>query len=211
MAPLNIWIVEDDTGFRRTLQKLLNRDEHMSCDRVFPSCTKLFNAIATEPHPDLLLMDLGLPGMGGMDGIRKLSELAPNLDVVVLTVFADKEKVLESLDAGAAGYLLKSATPQEIIRGIQEVFAGGSALSPAVARVVLEEMRKAKPSGDFDLTPREVEVLEQLASGLSVKEIAEVLKISRSTVSGHLEKIYGKLNVQSQSGAVAKALRAGVI
>ena len=211
MITHNIWVVEDDTGFRRTLQKLLNREEHLSCDQVFPSCAELFEAIATRAHPDLLLMDLGLPGMGGVEGIRKLSELAPNLAVVVLTVSSEKEKVLESLDAGAAGYLLKSATPREIVRGVRAACEGGTPLSPTVARVVLGEIRKSKPTEDFDLSPREIQVLERLAEGLSIKEIAAVLGIARSTAAGHLEKIYAKLQVQSQSGAVAKALRAGIV
>jgi DNA-binding NarL/FixJ family response regulator len=128
-----------------------------------------------------------------------------------LTVFADKEKVFEALDAGAAGYLLKSATQREIVRGVKGVFAGGAALSPEVAQFVLQEMRKPKPTEKFYLSPREVEVLEQLAAGLSVKEIAAELGIARSTAAGHLEKIYEKLSVRSQSGAVAKALRAGII
>ncbi len=211
MIPINIWLVEDDTGYRRALQEILNQEEHITCDRTFPSCAKLFDAIKTHPHPDLVLMDLGLPGMGGVEGIKKLAGLAPDLAVVVLTVFSDKEKVLESLDAGAAGYLLKSASPQELVRGLQEVFLGGAALSPSVAKVVLEEMRKPKPSEPFDLSPREMEVLELLALDLAVKEIADKLGVSERTVGFHLTNLYAKLKVQSQSGALAKAFRAGIL
>ncbi len=211
MIPINIWVVEDDPGYRRILERLLNREEHITCSRVFPSCTELFEAIETELHPDLLLMDLGLPGMGGMEGIQKLAGLAPDLAVVVLTVFADKAKVMESLDAGAAGYLLKSAMPQEIVRGLQEVFLGGAALSPSVAKMVLEEVRKPKPSEQFDLSAREIEVLELLAQGLSTQQIADKLEISYRTGAFHLKNIYAKLEVQSQSGAVAKALRSGIL
>lgn len=211
MIPINIWVVEDDTVYRRTLQRMLNREEHITCDRVFPSCIKLFDTIETDPHPDLLLMDLGLPGMGGVEGIQKLSALAPDITVIVLTVFSDKEKVLESLEAGAAGYLLKTAMPHEIIRGLQEVFLGGAALSPPVAKMVLEEMRKPKPSEQFDLSAREIEVLELLATGLSVQEIADKLGVSRRTGAFHLNNIYAKLEVQSQSGAVAKAFRSGIL
>ncbi len=211
MIPINLWIVEDDAGYRSNLRRSLDLEEHITCSRVFPSCIEFFEAIETDVHPDLVLMDLGLPGMSGVEGIRKLKTVAPDVAVIVLTVFADKEKVLQSLDAGAAGYLLKTAMPEEIVRGLQQVFLGGAALSPSVAKVVLEEVRKPNATEEFDLSDREVEVLEQLAQGLSVKEIAAELDIARSTVAGHLEKIYGKLQVQSQSGAVAKALRSGII
>ncbi len=211
MIPINIWVVEDDAGYRRTLQRLLNREEHITCNRVFRSCIKLFEAIETEPHPDLVLMDLGLPGMDGVEGIRKLAELAPDLAVVVLTVFSDKVKVLESLDAGAAGYLLKTARHEEIVRGLQEVFLGGAAMSPAVAKLVLEEVRKPKSAEQFCLSPRETEVLEHLAQDLAVKEIADKLGVSERTVYFHLTNLYAKLKVQSPTGAVAKALRAGIL
>ena len=211
MIPITIWIVEDDTSFRWTLKRLLNQKENITCDRVFSSCPQLFKAVETEPHPDLILMDLGLPGMGGVEGIRKLSTLAPKITVVVLTVFEEKKTVFQALDAGAAGYLLKTATGPEIIRGLKQVFMGGAALSPSVAKLVLEQFHKPSPSQDFHLTEREIDVLEELAKGLAIKEIADVLSISRHTVATHLEKIYAKLHVQSQSGAVAKALRSGII
>lgn len=211
MILINIWVVEDDTVYRRSLQQLLNHEEGISCTQVFPSCAKLFEAIETEALPDMVLMDLGLPGMGGVEGIRRLATLAPDLTVIVLTVFSDKEKVLESLNAGAAGYLLKTAIPQDIVRSLQEVFFGGAALSPSVAKIVLEEMRKPKPSEQFGLSAREIEVLELLAQGLAVKEIAERLAIPNRTATYHLSNIYAKLKVQSQSGALAKAFRAGIL
>ena len=210
MIPINIWIVEDDAGYRRNLRCSLDREEHITCSRVFPSCTEFLVAIETDVHPDLVLMDLGLPGMGGVEGIRQLKTLAPDVTVIVLTVAEGKEKVLQSLDAGAAGYLLKSSTTRQIVNGLDQVFLGGAALSPAVAKIVLEEIRKPA-AGEFDLSEREIEVLELLAEGLAVKEIAGKLKISRATAAFHLGNIYQKLNVQSQTGAVAKALRAGMI
>ncbi|MGE9269996.1 MAG: response regulator [Verrucomicrobiales bacterium] len=211
MTPITIWVVEDDAGFRRTLRGLLNGGETTCCRRVFPSCNELFVALGTDKHPDLLLMDLGLPGMAGVEGIRKLATMAPDIAVLVITVFREKEKVLEALSAGASGYLLKTATGREILEGIEQVFQGGAALSPEVAKIVLTEVRKP-PSGEaFGLSGREIEVLEQLALDRSVKEIAHHLGISRRTAAFHLENIYRKLHVQSQSGAVAKALRSGII
>ncbi|MFC5050757.1 response regulator [Rubritalea spongiae] len=211
MRPINIWVVEDDAGFRRTLRSLLDMHERMHCSRVFPSCIEMFDALKSEEHPNLILMDLGLPGMDGVEGIRKLTQIAPDVAVVVITVFREKVKVLEALDAGATGYLLKTATGAEIVDGIEQVFAGGAALSPDVAKIVLDEMRKAPTRDSFKLSAREIEVLEHLAMDLSVKEIADRLGISRRTAAFHLENIYRKLQVQSQSGAVAKALRSGII
>ncbi|MCP5536929.1 MAG: response regulator transcription factor [Akkermansiaceae bacterium] len=211
MTNMNIWLVEDDSGYRRTLQRLLNREEKMACGQVFSSCNTLFEALATESHPDLVMMDLGLPGMGGVEGIQKLAELAPDVAVVVLTVFSEKEKVLDALDAGAAGYLLKSATPKEIIRGLKDVFEGGAALSPAVAKTVIREMHISKPTEQFGLSQREMEVIKLLAEGLAVKQIADELGVSYFTVNFHVKNLYKKLHVQSQSGAVAKAFRSGLL
>jgi DNA-binding NarL/FixJ family response regulator len=211
MIPIDVWIVEDDAGYRRNLRLSLDREKQVTCSRVFPSCVELFEAVATEKRPDVVLMDLGLPGMSGLEAIRKLTQVAPDVAVVVLTVFKDKEKVLEALDAGAAGYLLKESAGSEIVKGLQEVFQGGSALSPAIARIVVNELRKPKPAEQFSLSEREVQVLEKLAEGLAVKQIADTLGISMGTAGFHLTNIYKKLQVQSQTGAVAKALRAGII
>lgn len=208
---INTWVVEDDAVYRRMLKQLLDEDAGTRCDRVFPSCTQMLKAIETEPWPDLLLMDLGLPGMRGVEGIRKLQKVAPDITVVVLTVFEDKQRVLDSLNAGAAGYLLKTAAGPDIIKGLRQVFNGNAALSPAVAKVVLEEFRKPAPNEGYELSFRELEVLQCLSEGLSAKEIASELDITHRTVCFHLSNIYSKLEVQSQAGAVAKALRSGII
>jgi len=210
MIPINIWIVEDDAGYRRNLQRSLVREKHISCNRVFPSCIEFFEAIRTEEHPDLVLMDLGLPGMSGEEGIRALKTSAPDVAVVVLTLSDDKEKVMQSLDAGAAGYLLKSSSTRQIVNGLEQVLMGGAALSPKVAKMVLDELRKPGVE-EFNLSDREKEVLGLLAEDLSIKEIASRLEVSRATAAFHLGNIYKKLDVQSQTGAVAKALRAGII
>jgi DNA-binding NarL/FixJ family response regulator len=211
MIPINIWLVEDDAGYRRNLKLSLELEEHITVDHVFPSCIEFFETLGNEPAPDVVLMDLGLPGMSGLEAIRKLSKESPDVAVMVLTVFKDKEKVIESLEAGAAGYLLKESDGPEIVKGLREVFMGGTALSPAVAKIVVGELRKPSPAEEFNLSSREIEVLEKLADGLAVKEIASVLDISIGTAGFHLTNIYKKLKVQSQTGAVAKALRAGII
>ncbi|MEM0965834.1 MAG: response regulator transcription factor [Verrucomicrobiota bacterium] len=210
MIPINVWIVEDDAGYRRNLQRSLSRQENVTCDRVFPSCVEFLEAAKEGPRPDIILMDLGLPEMSGIEGIRRLLSIVPDATVIVLTVVEEKGKVLEALDAGATGYLLKTSSTVEIVNALRQVFMGGAALSPGIARLVLEEFRKPA-SNDFELSQREIEVLEWLSQGLAVKEIAARLDISRATAAFHLGNIYQKLNVQSQTGAVAKALRSGII
>lgn len=211
MTAVTIWIVEDDTVYRRTLERVLNRADSVQECRAFPSCIELFEVLDTQHYPDIVLMDLGLPRMGGVEGIKKINEIQAGIITVVLTVFSQKEKVLEALEAGAAGYLLKSASGPEILKGLEEVVKGGSVLSPEVAKVVLQNIRKPSAESNYKLAAREVEVLENLSLGQSVKEISKNLDISQSTVSTYLARIYAKLQVQSQSGAVAKALRKGII
>lgn len=211
MIPINIWIVEDDSVYRRSLERMLGRQEQITSTQVFPSCIEFLEAVERDPHPDIVLMDLGLPKMSGIEGIQKLNELAPDITVMVLTTFKEKEAVLEALEAGAAGYLLKTATEAEIIQGIQSIFMGQSALSPAVAKIVLAEMRRPVSAKSFNLSDREVGVLELLAEDLSPKEIAGKLDITVRTTRFHLSNIYEKLQVSSQTGAVAKALRSGII
>ncbi len=211
MIAMNIWLVEDDADYRRMLSRTLKRSVQVRACRAFPSCLELFAALDKDSAPDIVLMDLGLPLMNGVEGIKNLAFRSPNVAVIALTVSGDKRMVLDAVEAGASGYLLKSAGAEEIGRGLREVYFGGSALSPAVARVVLENMREPKSDPQLKLASREVEVLRLLAKGQTVKEIAAALDISQSTVSTYLGRIYGKLEVQSQSAAVAKAIRGGVI
>lgn len=211
MNSIDVWIVEDDADYRRMLTRLLNRTPQIKSCRAFPSCISFLDAIRNEPHPNAVLMDLGLPRMSGVTGIKELAEEAPDIAVIVLTVFGEKDKVLEALEAGASGYLLKTATTAEIRKGIQDAVWGGTPLSASVARFVLEEYRKPALAHDFKLASREIEVLQRLSLGHTVKEISSSLDISQATVSTYLRRIYSKLDVQSQSGAVAKALRSGII
>lgn len=211
MMSITIWIVEDDSIYRNSLESMLAGQDQITCPQVFASCIPFLKAIETEEPPDLVLMDLGLPRMSGTEGIKKLKDLAPDIAVLVLTTFKEKVAVLEALEAGAAGYLLKTAKKAEIIKAIHDVFMGQSALSPSIAKIVLEEVRKPEPEETFNLTDREIEVLEQLALGLPVKEIAVNLDVALRTVGFHLTNIYKKLQVPSSTGAVAKALRTGII
>ena len=212
MIPIDeVWVVEDDTHYRRMLARILGRASSVKACRVFPSCQELLIAIEAGDRPDVLLMDLGLPRMSGLEGIRELRRMAPDVAIIALTAFGQKRMVIDALEAGVAGYLLKSSSAEQIMAGIQDVYGGGSSLSPTVARIVLDNIKTPSPDMELKLAARELEVLEELALGKTVKEIAVSLAISESTVSTYLARIYTKLEVQSQSGAVAKALRNGLI
>jgi DNA-binding NarL/FixJ family response regulator len=156
-------------------------------------------------------MDLGLPKMSGLQGIEEIKKNFPDLAIMVLSVEDNKDKVLQAINCGAMGYLLKSSSINEIMRAIEQIITGGAALGAGIANAVLSEVNGSKNSGDYQLSEREVEVLTWLAEGLVAKSIANKMHISKPTVHFHLGKIYQKLNVSSQPGAVAKALRNGLI
>ena len=211
MTLIHTWLVEADASYRRNLKTALELEERIAVERVFPSCTDFFDRLESESPPDVVLMDLELPLVNVVKAIRKLGRVAPNVAVVVLTVSDDRAEVLAALKAGAAGCLLKESDGPEISQGIQQVFLGGAALSPNVARTVVEELHQPLSAEEVNLSQREVEVLEKLADGLAVKEIATVLDISVATTGFHLTNIYKKLRVQSQTGAVARAIRSGIL
>jgi len=158
--------------------------------------------------PDVVLMDLNLPGMSGIECTRELKQLRPTVQVLMLTIEEESERVFAALRAGATGYLLKSATPGEIIEGIQLVARGGSPMSAVVARRVVESFHGAgEPPSRASLSKREVEVLERIAHGKRIKEVATELDVSDTTIQTYLRRIYEKLQVHSQAEAVAKFLR----
>lgn len=163
--------------------------------------------------PDVVLSDIGLPGMSGVEGIRILRERYPDLPIVALTVYDDDEAVFEALCAGAAGYLLKTTPPARLLESIREVADGGAPMTPDVARRVVKLFRTFRPpeQADYRLTPQETELLKLIVDGHLYKTAAAKLEITRHTVAFHLRNIYGKLHVHSKSEAVAKALREHLI
>ncbi len=209
--PINVWMVEDDTSYREQLHALLNERKGLTCPHSFSKCDDLFATLESEEKwPEVILMDIGLPGMNGLDGIRHLATKAPDIRVIVLTVFDDEEKVLKAIDAGAAGYLLKHASTEEIEKGIRDVLKSGAALDSQVAQLILDRVRNEKSSRN-PLSPQETEVLNLISQGLCNKEIAYDLKISAHTVSFHLRNIYKKFDVHSQAAAVSRGIRQGFI
>ena len=207
-ATINVAIVEDDAEVRRSLINIINRETGMSCAGAFGPGQEALEQIP-RLRPQTVLMDINLPGMSGIECVRKLAEAVPGLQIVMLTVYHDTKAIFDSLAAGAVGYLLKPVRADELVRAIRDVRAGGAPMSTNIARQVVQAFKKpASPErGDVpDLSPREREVLELLAKGYQSKEIATQLGIAYWTVESHVAHIYQKLRVRSRAEAVAKYL-----
>lgn len=212
---IRIWLIEDNDAFRRTVARAINQLDGMTCNRGFGSFEESQKALRNGP-PDVLLLDVGLPGINGIEALSHIQKLAPETRVVILTVFDDPEKIFHAICAGASGYLLKTAKIEEIAAAIRQVMEGGAPMTPKVAKKVIDlfgRMGKARhqATDDYDLTPREKDILELMVEGLIKKEIADRLDISVHTVSTHLRSVYEKLHVNTNTGAVAKAIREGLI
>ncbi|HTV39677.1 MAG TPA: response regulator transcription factor [Candidatus Sulfotelmatobacter sp.] len=207
-ATTTVWLVEDHEDCRRMVARVINRTTAMRCEHAFSNCEEALSALGSGPPPDVILLDVGLPRMNGIQGIREIKGRAPSTHVVMLTVYDDHEKVFNAICAGASGYLLKTADDQAIVNAIQEVLNGGAPMNPRVARMVLGMFtRLTEPAKrDYGLSPRETQILELMSHGLIKKEIADRLALSYHTVDNHLRSIYGKLHVHTRGGAVAKAL-----
>jgi DNA-binding NarL/FixJ family response regulator len=207
-----VWIIEDNDAYRRTTALLLNQCADIHCPRTFPSCEETLVALEHESGPDVFLVDVALPGMSGIEGIKWLKALRPETQAVVLTVFSDDDKIFRAICAGASGYLLKTAGINEIIASVRQVLEGGAPMSSPVARRVLEIFSRYAPrENSYALTAKEKSVLELLARDFGKKQIAAELNISFHTVDAHLRHIYKKLHVHSSAGAIAKALKEGLL
>jgi DNA-binding NarL/FixJ family response regulator len=212
-SKLVVWLIEDHADSRRILARVLNRGATMKCPCAFASCEEALEVLRSTPPPDVILLDVGLPGMSGIEGIHHLKALAPATHIIILTVFDDQEKVFSAICAGASGYLLKNTDEEAIANAVREVMDGGSPISPRVARLVLKMFTsQAAPSKhEYGLSSREREVLELMVQGLIKKEIADQLALSYHTVDNHLRSIYAKLQVHTRGGAVAKAVSEGIL
>lgn len=206
-AKARVWLIEDHADSRRVLMRVLNRTALMECPCAFSTCEEALEALRTQPPPDVILLDVGLPGMSGIEGIPRLKELSPRTHIIMLTVFDDPEKVFNAICAGASGYLLKSSDEDAIATAVNEVLKGGAPMNPRIARLVLDAFAaRVRPARDYGLSERERQVLELMVQGLVKKEIADRLGLSYHTVDNHLRNIYAKLHVNTRGGAVAKAL-----
>ena len=211
-GPLKVAVIEDQRDIREGLAALIGGTDGFVCTGRFRSMEEALEGIgANLPH--VVLVDVGLPGMSGIEGIRRLKQAHPGLLMLMLTIYDDDDRIFDALCAGASGYLLKKTAPARLLEAVQEAAGGGAPMSPEVARRVVTLFREFRPprQADHDLTPHEVRLLKLLVEGCSYKTAAAELGVSVKTISFHLQKIYGKLQVHSKSEAVARALRNGLV
>lgn len=209
---IHLWIIEDHKTYGERLARALNRLEGIQCVQRFTACEDAFAALTSEPAPQVLLLDVQLPGMSGIEGIARLRELAPQAAIIILTVFEDDDKIFRAICAGAAGYLLKTSNTEDIAAAIRSAAAGGSPINPHIARRVLEMFSKANvPQKDYGLTPRELDILKLLVSGSTIKDAAAQLGIGYYTADEYIRSVYVKLQVRSRGSAIAKAVKEGLV
>ncbi len=209
---LKVAIVEDEPRIRESLRILIGGTEGFRCTADFESMEDALAKIGAD-LPDVALVDIGLPGMNGVDGIRELKKSYPGLTVLMLTVYDDDKRIFDALCAGATGYLLKKTPPTRLLESLHEAAGGGSPMSPEVARRVVSLFREIRPPEDAacQLTPHEIRLLKLLVEGHNYKTAAAELNLSINTIRFHMKSIYEKLQVHSKSEAVAKGLRQRIV
>lgn len=205
---VSVWLIEDNHVFRRTVSRVLNDQPEMECPQAFANAEDALDALMGGAVPDVVLVDVQLPGMNGIEAVKTIKSISPATRVVMLTAFDDSDKIFRAICAGASGYLLKTSPIENIVESIHQALAGGAPLTPQVAQSVLKMFASfAQPVHDYGLTEREQRILELMTQGFIKKEIADRLDVSYHTVDPHLRNIYTKLHVHSRTGAVAKALK----
>ncbi|RYY49547.1 MAG: response regulator transcription factor [Chitinophagaceae bacterium] len=210
---IKVAVFDDSKERLDSLELLINHTDNLLCSGTFPNCNTVLEDLAASA-PDVILMDIDMPGVNGIEAVKLLREENVQLPILMQTVFDDNERVFASICAGASGYILKKANPQQIVQAIQDVYEGGAAMSSSVAKQVLKAFQTQmvlQTPANFDLTEREKEILGCLVKGLSHKLIASELFISVHTVNTHIRNIYEKLHVRSVSAAVAKAIKEKIV
>lgn len=211
---IRVAIIEDHRGLRDGMRWMLESSPGYLCTGAYGSCEEAFNMWQTTPlkDGDVVLMDVGLPGMPGTEGARTVKDRFPSVQVIMLTMREETDIILEAIQAGAVGYLLKSTPPSEVLKAIQTVKAGGSSLSGPVAMRILNQLQSTaqNPRQEYNLSDREMEILRGLVDGLTYKMLAEKLHISIDTVRSHIKNLYEKLHVHSRNEAVAVAVNHGI-
>lgn len=203
---ITVSIIEDQRDTRESLAALVNSTKDLRCISTYGTAETALKGIPND-KPEILLADINLPGMSGIDCVRKLKAQMPSLLVVMLTTYEESELIFNSLRAGASGYLLKNMPPEELVEALEQVHAGGSPMSMQIARKVVDHFHRNKGPSDVEkLTPREHEILSLLSTGNMYKEIGDKLGIGLTTVRTHLKHIYEKLHVQNRTEAAAKFL-----
>lgn len=211
---IRIMICEDVKDVREGFRYLLNMDDEIKVVAAYASAEELLQGIARLGAPDIVLMDIELPGMSGIEATSRVKELYPEASILILTIFEEEEKILHAVQAGATGYILKNTKPGELIAQIKTLYQGGSPISPNVARVLLQEFQRdygARSHGDFNLTAREKQIVCGIVDGLTYRQIAEQYNISGATVKKHILHIYRKLNVRSKVEFMKKVMDSELI
>jgi DNA-binding NarL/FixJ family response regulator len=206
--PIGVAVIEDHREFREYLAALVSGSEGLRCAGSFRSMEEALSRMGPNA-PEVALVDIGLPGMSGIEGIRILKERYPKMLLLTLTVYDDDDRIFEALCAGASGYLLKKTQPARLVESVREAAQGGAPMSPEIARRVIRLFREVRPPerADYNLTPHEIRILKLLVEGHNYKTAAAKLGVTPSTINFHLQNIYQKLQVHSKTEAVAKALR----
>lgn len=211
----DVWVVEDKAIFRNALESLLHKTPGLGCTLAVDSCERALDSIEEGSAPDIVLMDIGLPGMDGIEGTRRIKALSPTTRIIILTVHEESQKIFDAICAGASGYLLKPSSAENIADALHDVQQGAAPINSFIAGKMLEMFaRLAEPrsaADDYGLTPRELEILELLVESLTVPQIAERLGVSFHTVDSHTRNIYAKLHVRTRTAAVAKTLKERLI
>lgn len=213
---LDVWLIEDSAVYRRGLARAIAGAPGLRCAREFDAAEAALAALADAPPPAVVLLDVGLPGMDGLRALREIRGRRPESRAIILTVFNDTDKILDAVCAGANGYLLKTASSDDVVTAIRQAAEGGMPMTPDVASRVLTIFNRivaAQPAtpDPYSLTSRERGVLEKMAEGLVTKEIGQRLGVSAHTVTNHIRSIYAKLHVNTNTAAVAKAIRERLI
>ncbi len=207
---MRLVIIEDDPLLLENLTLLLSGEEGITVSGSYRSAEDAIRSLRNAA-PDVMLTDLGLPGMSGVDLIKKAKEEMPSLEIMAHTVFEDRERVFSAIKAGASGYILKGSSPREIIESIHALYKGGAPMSPKIARKVIHEFQDEVVGEQFLLTLREKEIVKLVEDGLTYKEIGEKLSISTHTVHTHIKNIYEKLQAKDRNDAIIKARKKGII
>jgi DNA-binding NarL/FixJ family response regulator len=210
---IKVVIFEDNNSLRKSLFQLIDGSDGFTCVGAFEDCLNLLKDIENT-KPDVVLMDIEMPGIKGIEAVRILREKYPDLKILMQTIFEDDEKIFNSILAGASGYILKNTSPTRFLDFIKETYEGGAPMSPSVATKVLKMVVQQSPSvkpNDFNLSEREKEILSCLVKGMSYKLIADTCNISIDTVRGHIRNIYEKLHVHSKGEAVATAIKSRIV
>ena len=213
MKDLRVTIFEDNRILREGLTQLIGGSPGFICAGAFANCSNLVNDIENT-SPDVILMDIEMPGMNGIDAVKIVKRQFPNVKIMMETIFDENDKIFQSICNGAEGYILKNTAPAQLLSAIKEIYEGGAPMTPIIASKMLKMFKKQSAeniSEEFNLSDREKEILKCLVEGMSYKMIADACFISTDTVNGHIKNIYKKLQVHSKGEAVAKAIKGRIV